>query len=88
MKILITGGGGQLGWDSREIFTPNHDVLALDLPNIDIADPASVDGILNLWKPDAIVNCAAYTAVDRAESDVAKAWRVNRDCPALLSSRA
>ena len=87
MKILVTGGWGQLGWDCREVFS-NHQVLALDLPNLDITEAASVDGILNLWKPDAIINCAAYTAVDRAETDVAKAWRVNREGPALLASRA
>ena len=88
MKILVTGGFGQLGWDCREVFSPAHEVLALDLPNLDITDPASVDGVLNLWKPDVLVNCAAYTAVDRAETDVAKSWHVNRDGPALLASRA
>lgn len=88
MKILVTGGLGQLGWDCREVFGPKHEVLALDLPNLDITDADSVDGILNLWKPASIVNCAAYTAVDRAESDVAKSWHVNRDGPALLASRA
>ncbi|NLB65494.1 MAG: dTDP-4-dehydrorhamnose reductase [Lentisphaerae bacterium] len=88
MKILVTGGYGQLGWDCREVFGANHNVLALDLPNLNITDPTSLDGVLNLWKPDAIVNCAAYTAVDRAESDVEKAWLINRDGPALLASRA
>jgi dTDP-4-dehydrorhamnose reductase len=88
MKILVTGGLGQLGWDCREVFGPKHDVLALDLPNLDITDSDSVDGVLNLWKPDVLVNCAAYTAVDRAETDVAKSWHVNRDGPALLASRA
>jgi len=44
--------------------------------------------VLNLWRPEVIVNCAAYTAVDRAETDVAKSWHVNRDGPALLASRA
>lgn len=88
MKILVTGGLGQLGWDCREVFGPKHEVLALDLPNLDITDSDSVDGVLNLWKPDVLVNCAAYTAVDRAESDVAKSWHVNRDGPALLASRA
>ena len=87
MKILVTGGQGQLGWDCREVFA-RHEVLALDLPNLDITDSDSVDGILNLWKPDVLVNCAAYTAVDRAETDVAKSWHVNRDGPALLASRA
>lgn len=87
MRILVTGGRGQLGWDCREVFA-KHQVLSLDLPNLDITDPASVDGIMDLWKPDAIVNCAAYTAVDRAESDVEKAYLVNRDGPALLASRA
>ncbi len=88
MKILVTGGYGQLGWDCREVFGPKHNALALDLPNLDITDSDSVDSVLNLWKPDVIVNCAAYTAVDRAESDVAKSWHVNRDGPALLASRA
>ena len=88
MKILITGALGQLGWDSREVFSRQHEVLALDLPNLDITDANSVDGVLNLWRPDVIANCAAYTAVDRAESDVGKAWHVNRDGPALLASRA
>ncbi|HAL92456.1 MAG TPA: dTDP-4-dehydrorhamnose reductase [Verrucomicrobia bacterium] len=87
MKILVTGGLGQLGWDCREVFA-KHDVLALDLPNLDITDSDSVDGVLHLWKPDVLVNCAAYTAVDRAETDVAKSWHVNRDGPALLASRA
>ena len=43
MKILVTGGMGQLGWDCREVFT-GHEVLALDLPNLDITEAASVDG--------------------------------------------
>lgn len=88
MKILITGGWGQLGWDCREVLGKTHEVLSLDLPNLDITDASSLDGVLNLWKPEAIVNCAAYTAVDRAESDVAKSWHVNRDGPALLAARA
>ncbi|MBR6021128.1 MAG: dTDP-4-dehydrorhamnose reductase [Kiritimatiellae bacterium] len=87
MKILVTGGRGQLGWDCREVLA-SHDVLALDLPNLDITSPESVDSLLQLWRPDAIVNCAAYTAVDRAESDADKAFVVNRDGPALLASRA
>jgi len=88
MKILVTGGYGQLGWDCREVFGPQHNVLALDLPNLDITDADSIDGVLHLWRPEVIVNCAAYTAVDRAETDVAKSWHVNRDGPALLASRA
>jgi len=88
MKILITGGWGQLGWDCREVLGKTNEVLSLDLPNLDITEASSLDGVLNLWKPDAIVNCAAYTAVDRAESDVAKSWHVNRDGPALLAARA
>ena len=87
MRILITGGRGQLGRDCREVFA-NHTILALDLPNLDITSEASVDGVIDLWKPDAIVNCAAYTAVDRAEHDETKAYAANRDGPRLLASRA
>lgn len=88
MKILVTGGWGQLGWDCREVLGAAHEVLALDLPNLDITDETSVRGIMNLWRPDVIVNCAAYTAVDRAEKDVEKSWKVNRDGPAILSKVA
>ena len=87
MRILITVGRGQLGRDCREIFA-GHTVLALDLPNLDITSEASVDGVIDLWKPDAIVNCAAYTAVDRAEHDETKAYAANRDGPRLLATRA
>ena len=87
MRILITGGRGQLGRDCREVFS-NHVILPLDLPNLDITSEASVDGVIDLWKPDAIVNCAAYTAVDRAEHDETKAYAANRDGPRLLASRA
>jgi len=88
MKILITGGWGQLGWDCREMFEPEHETLALDLPNLDITDAASVSGVLRLWRPDAIINCAAYTAVDRAEEDADNARKVNCDGPALLAELA
>lgn len=87
MRILVTGGRGQLGMDCQEVFA-GHEVLALDLPNLDITDGRSVDGVLDLWKPDAVVNCAAYTAVDRAESDEATALKVNADGPGLLAERA
>lgn len=87
LRILISGARGQLGTDSQDVLA-GHVLLPLDLPNLDITSPASLDGILDLWRPDAIVNCAAFTAVDRAETARDAAFAVNRDGPALLADRA
>ena len=86
MKLLIFGGNGQLGaaltQESRirGIFS-----AAVDLPEADIADEASAARIVETTAPDLIVNAAAYTAVDRAESEAEKAAAVNRDGPFHLA---
>ncbi|WP_028591729.1 dTDP-4-dehydrorhamnose reductase [Paenibacillus massiliensis] len=78
MKVMVTGAAGQLGTDAVRIFTEQgHEVLASDRAQLDITDQQQTLDAVTAFKPDAIVHCAAYTAVDAAETDVDGAYRVN-----------
>ncbi|MDX8403771.1 MAG: dTDP-4-dehydrorhamnose reductase, partial [Mariprofundaceae bacterium] len=84
MKLLITGAKGQLGTELVRLGSA-HELLAVDYDELDITDSNAVTNCINDFKPDAVVNAAAYTAVDRAESDVDAGFAVNRDGPANLA---
>lgn len=88
MNILLTGAHGQLGKDCVRVFgrDPQTQLTCTDLPEVDIADAACVDALLTRVQPDAVINCAAYTAVDKAESDAAACDRANRLGPAVLGA--
>jgi dTDP-4-dehydrorhamnose reductase len=80
MKYLITGAGGQLGKEWARFLTANGSVFsAFNSTELDITNRELVTEILKSEKPDVVINCAAYTAVDKAESEPGKAFRVNRD---------
>jgi dTDP-4-dehydrorhamnose reductase len=83
--ILLTGGDGQIGTEFRRLAPPEWRVFAPDLYELDIGDPAAVDAAVasNHWA--AVINTAAYTAVDAAETEIAMAWRVNALGPAHLA---
>ncbi|MCX4767068.1 dTDP-4-dehydrorhamnose reductase [Streptomyces sp. NBC_01275] len=86
MRWLVTGAAGMLGRDTVEELTRRGaDVTGLDHAGLDVARPDSVARALAAHRPDLVVNCAAYTAVDDAESDEARALRVNGDGPRLLA---
>lgn len=85
MRILITGGGGQLGSDCSIILSHAHDVIVKDSKGLDISDRDEVDRAIQDYKPDIILNCAAYTKVDKAETEREKAWNVNVEGPRNLS---
>ncbi|GGW71063.1 dTDP-4-dehydrorhamnose reductase [Streptomyces caelestis] len=86
MRWLITGAGGMLGHDVVEELTRRgEEVLGLDRTALDITRPAAVDTAVRDHRPDLVVNCAAYTAVDDAESDEARALEINGDGPRLLA---
>ncbi len=76
MRVLITGAHGQLGRALQEILTPEHDVLAWGRAEGDITDPALVRRIAT-WRPDVIINAAAWTNVDAAEDHPDAAFAVN-----------
>ncbi|MFC8144576.1 dTDP-4-dehydrorhamnose reductase [Streptomyces paradoxus] len=86
MKWLITGAGGMLGRDVvRELTSRGETVVGLDRAALDITDPEAVDAAVREHRPDLVVNCAAYTAVDDAETDEARALEINGDGPRLLA---
>ncbi len=77
-RVLITGAGGQLGYDLVSEFSLNgYQVFGLTRQDLDITDQDMVKSVFKEVKPDLIVHAAAYTAVDQAESDVDDAFRVN-----------
>lgn len=86
MKWLITGAGGMLGHDVTEELTRRGEtVVALDRAALDITNPEAVGTAVREHAPDLVVNCAAYTAVDDAETDEARALRINGEGPRLLA---
>ena len=68
MKILLLGKTGQLGWELRRSLQPLGDVVALDYPEINMAEEAGLRKTIREQQPEMIVNATAYTAVDKAES--------------------
>lgn len=76
MKILLTGGNGMLGRTLRRQWR-DFDVISTDLPDADITDAAGIDKIISDARPDAVVHCAAMTAVDKCESEKETAYRLN-----------
>ncbi|CAL9281229.1 dTDP-4-dehydrorhamnose reductase [Streptomyces sp. SudanB52_2052] len=86
MRWLITGAGGMLGRDVVDELTRRGEtVTGLDRAALDITRPEAVDAAVREHRPDLVVNCAAYTAVDDAETDEARALEINGDGPRLLA---
>jgi len=88
MKILLFGKSGQLGWELQRSLSLLGQVVAMgtnDSPCADFRDPSGVAATLRRFSPDVIVNAAAYTAVDRAETDVETAMTVNAVTPGMLA---
>ncbi|MGE4589804.1 MAG: dTDP-4-dehydrorhamnose reductase [Acidaminococcaceae bacterium] len=78
MKILVTGVGGQLGYDVvRELKKRSIDCLGADLKEFDITDYEAAHGFITAYRPDVVIHCSAYTAVDRAEDESELCHRVN-----------
>ena len=88
MKILITGGAGQLGQDCTTVMEKNHQVVPVGSKALDIADGAAVNAFVQDLQPDVILNCAAFTRVDDCEIKKEPAWRVNVEGPRNLAAAA
>ena len=76
-NIVVTGANGQLGLEFQKIIDPALDFTYLSRKLLDITDADKVHDVIAKIKPDVIINCAAYTAVDRAEEEVAQAFKIN-----------
>jgi dTDP-4-dehydrorhamnose reductase len=86
MKILITGAAGQVGRELVELATARQlDVVAFDSRLIDITSADAVRATIDRERPHRVINAAAYTAVDRAETETERAFAVNRDGVANLA---
>jgi dTDP-4-dehydrorhamnose reductase len=87
-KILLTGCNGQVGFELQRSLAPLGELVAIDVDDCDLTDADAVRQLVRSTAPALVVNPAAYTAVDQAESEPAEARRVNRDAPGLLARRA
>ncbi|HNX44669.1 MAG TPA: dTDP-4-dehydrorhamnose reductase [Bacteroidales bacterium] len=90
MHILITGSNGQLGSEFRLLAPqyPDHDFIFTDVAELDITDADAVKNFLSDNDVDVIINCAAYTAVEKAETERTLAYRINVEGPENLANQA
>ena len=80
MRIIVTGATGQLGTDlTANLHKRNHDVYGFGSRDLDITDATVVSATLARLRPDAVIHCAAYTAVDLAEDEKDRCSRINHD---------
>lgn len=87
-KVLIAGSAGQLGWELQRSRPDTVELVAHDSNTLDITQRDTVMSCVQAFRPDVIINAAAYTAVDRAEQDVEVAYLVNREGAAHLAEAA
>lgn len=78
MKVLVTGEKGQLGYDvANELNRRGHEAIGVDIEEMDITDRVAVENVMRATKPDAVIHCAAWTAVDAAEENEEKVRAIN-----------
>lgn len=87
MKILVTGANGQLGTEIRNLSAeyPACEFVFTDVKELDITDEEAVTQLVDREKPQVLINCAAFTAVDKAESNQDLCRRLNAEAPAILA---
>lgn len=88
MKILLTGKNGQVGFELQRALAPLGEVVAVDQHDCDLADAAAIRHLVAATQPDVIVNPAAHTAVDKAESEPALAEAINAVAPGVFGAEA
>lgn len=86
--ILLTGASGQVGFELAHKLSPHGVVVACDRARLDLADVDAIAALVRATRPQLIVNAAAYTAVDRAESEPALAQAINATAPGVLAEEA
>ena len=85
MKIMITGARGQLGADCVRVLNETHEVVAVNLEELDITRLSDVETMIKNLTPDIILNCAAYSKVDNCEAEKELAWKANVTGPENLA---
>lgn len=85
-KILITGAKGMLGSTLQEVIASSGiEVIGLGSDSLDITDKLAIHNALKLYRPTHVANCAAYTAVDKAEKEITKSELINGIAPGFLA---
>ena len=87
-KILLFGRIGQVGWELRRTLAPMSRLICVDYPEVDFTNPGSIRQWMNEAAPDIVVNAAAYTAVDKAETETALASKINAEAPGVMAEEA
>jgi len=87
-KILLFGRSGQLGWELAHTLEPLGELTVLGSTDVDFAHPEAIRAAVRAAHPSLIVNAAAYTAVDKAESEPDLAWAINAEAPCVLAEEA
>ncbi|MEY6431879.1 dTDP-4-dehydrorhamnose reductase [Thioalkalicoccus limnaeus] len=90
-RLLLIGANGQVGWELCRTLAPLGQVVTASVEGgtdhwVDLADAESVSRLIQEAKPDAVINAAAYTAVDKAETETLIAQRINADAPGMLGA--
>ena len=88
MKLLLLGKTGQVGWELNRTLLTLGELVALDYPEIDLANPKSIREVVRHVKPNLIINATAYTDVDKAESEPDLALAINGTGPEILAEEA
>jgi dTDP-4-dehydrorhamnose reductase len=88
MRILLTGKNGQVGWELQRALAPLGELTACDREQLDLSDISQIRAKIRELQPQLIVNAAAYTAVDRAESEPEIAMQINAAAPAAMAEAA
>jgi dTDP-4-dehydrorhamnose reductase len=87
-KVAIVGAEGQVGCELTRLLAKNSQIIALNRQNCDLSEVERLDSVIRVFAPDAIVNAAAYTAVDKAETEVEIARKINALAPGILANVA
>ena len=88
MKILVTGRNGQVGGALQQALAGLGEIIAVDRSQMDLSNPQSVREVVRATRPALIINAAAYTAVDLAESESALAQAINAEAPRVMAEEA
>ncbi|MBN1378892.1 MAG: dTDP-4-dehydrorhamnose reductase [Gammaproteobacteria bacterium] len=86
--ILVTGKNGQVGWELQRTLMPLGTIIALGRDELDLTKHDRIRDVIQRFKPEVIINAAAYTAVDKAETELDLAMKINGDAPGILASEA